>query len=54
MVRTYGTVVDRSTFESGGRGFDSWLDVWIHTVVSTVFVSLEPVTVGNVTSSMSL
>ena len=34
-LRTNGLVVDRSTFVSGGRGFDSWLDGRILTAVST-------------------
>ena len=35
-------MVDRSTFVSGGRGFDSWLDGRLLTVVSTRRVNQRP------------
>ena len=55
---TYGLMVDRrSTFVSGDPGFDSWLDGRSSLISYSgldCLVSFEPVTVGNVTSSMSL
>ena len=55
---TYGLVVDRrGTFVSGDPGFDSWLDGRSSLISYSgldFLVSFEPVTVGNVTSSMSL
>ncbi len=52
-LRTNGLVVDRSTFVSGDPGLDGRSSLISYSGLDCL-VSFEPVTVGNVTSSMSL